>query len=96
MNRRHHRNAGWRGLVAALAVPTVVGAVLVTLPAPARAAQTIGYPTFTGPAVPQPPVGYTTGNMMQAIYNAESVRHRLLDGPAAGPVRATTRPRYAG
>ena len=39
---------------------------------PASAAQTIGFPTFSGPAVPQPPVGYSTGNMMQAIYNAES------------------------
>ena len=39
-----------------------------------------------------PPVGYTTGNTMQSIYDAESVRHRLLDGPAARPSAATTRP----
>ncbi|MGI5240571.1 discoidin domain-containing protein [Dactylosporangium sp. CA-139066] len=45
----------------------------VAVPAsPAAAAQTIGYPTFTGPAIPAAPVGYTTGNMMQTIYNAES------------------------
>ena len=27
----------------------------VSLAAPARAAQTIGFPTFTGPAIPAPP-----------------------------------------
>ncbi|BCB76071.1 hypothetical protein Pflav_024810 [Phytohabitans flavus] len=42
------------------------------LASPASAAQTIGLPTFSGPAVPQPPVGYTNGNMMRAIYDAES------------------------
>ncbi|NUP83879.1 MAG: hypothetical protein HOV96_40770 [Nonomuraea sp.] len=45
---------------------------LIVAGAPARADQTIGLPSFTGPAVPAPPVGYTTGNMMQAIYDAES------------------------
>jgi hypothetical protein len=54
------------------------------------AAQTIGYPTFSGPTVPQPPAGYTTGNMMQAIYNAESARtdfwmDRLLSRPGSDP-----------
>lgn len=44
----------------------------VSLAAPARAAQTIGFPTFTGPAVPAPPVAQTTGDMMRAIYDAES------------------------
>jgi hypothetical protein len=39
---------------------------------PAAAAQTIGYPSFSGPAVPQPPVGYTTGDMMRAIYNNDA------------------------
>lgn len=41
-------------------------------PSPAPAAQTIGFPTFSGPAVPQPPIGYTTGDIMRAIYNAEA------------------------
>jgi hypothetical protein len=56
----------------------------------APAAQTIGYPTFSGPAVPQPPVGYSTGNMMQAIYDAESGgtdfwMDRLLARPGNDP-----------
>ena len=46
-------------------------AALLAAP-PAYAAQTIGYPTFSGPAVPAPPVGYTPGNMMQSIYDAEA------------------------
>jgi hypothetical protein len=56
----------------------------------ASAAQTIGFPTFNGPAIPQPPVGYTTGNMMQAIYNADSGgtdfwMDRLLARPGSDP-----------
>ena len=39
---------------------------------PASAAQTIGFPTFGGPAIPAPPVAHTTGDMMKAIYDAES------------------------
>ncbi|MGO4751019.1 hypothetical protein AB4212_20795, partial [Streptomyces sp. 2MCAF27] len=39
---------------------------------PAAADQTIGFPTFSGPAVPAPPVAYTTGDMMRSIYDAES------------------------
>jgi hypothetical protein len=39
---------------------------------PAHAAQTIGFPTFTGPAIPAAPVGYTPGDMMKSIYDAES------------------------
>ncbi|MGS2648227.1 discoidin domain-containing protein [Streptosporangium sp. G12] len=39
---------------------------------PAHADQTIGFPTFSGSAIPAPPVSYTPGNMMQSIYNAES------------------------
>ncbi|MGR6922318.1 galactose-binding domain-containing protein [[Actinomadura] parvosata] len=45
---------------------------LVSVPAAAHADQTIGYPTFSGPAVPAPPGTYTTGNYMQAMYDAES------------------------
>ncbi|WP_329416188.1 discoidin domain-containing protein [Streptomyces sp. NBC_00704] len=39
---------------------------------PAAAAQTIGLPAFTGPAIPAPPVAYTPGDMMRSIYDAES------------------------
>ncbi|MEU5029599.1 discoidin domain-containing protein [Streptomyces milbemycinicus] len=39
---------------------------------PAAADQTIGFPTFSGPAIPAPPVAYTTGDMMKSIYDAES------------------------
>ncbi|MEN3608601.1 discoidin domain-containing protein [Plantactinospora sp. ZYX-F-223] len=56
---------------AVLAVVLAAGALVVPQTA-ATAAQTIGYPTFSGPAVPAPPVGYSTGNTMQAIYDAES------------------------
>ena len=57
---------------------------------PAQAAQTIGFPTFTGPAVPAPPVGFSTGNTMQAIYDAESGgtdfwMDRLLARPGNDP-----------
>ncbi|MFB9177939.1 discoidin domain-containing protein [Dactylosporangium sucinum] len=56
----------------------------------ASAAQTIGYPTFSGPAVPQPPVGLSTGNTMQAIYDAEAGgtdfwMDRLLARPGNDP-----------
>ncbi|MDQ7906213.1 discoidin domain-containing protein [Phytohabitans sp. ZYX-F-186] len=54
----------------AAGVVAVVTAAL--LASPASAAQTIGLPTFSGPAVPQPPVGYNSGNMMRAIYDAEA------------------------
>jgi len=60
-----------RGL-AAVCAAILAAAVLTVNSPPSFAAQTIGFPTFNGPAVPAPPVGYTTGNMMQAIYNAES------------------------
>ncbi|GIM89384.1 discoidin domain-containing protein [Paractinoplanes toevensis] len=56
----------------ALALTAVLATVVLTPPAPAFAAQTIGYPTFSGSAIPAPPVAMTTGNTMQAIYNAES------------------------
>jgi hypothetical protein len=55
-----------------LAAGTVAVLAAALLASPASAAQTIGLPTFSGSAVPQPPVGYTTGNMMRAIYDAES------------------------
>jgi hypothetical protein len=49
----------------------LVGSFLVVA-TPAQAAQTIGYPTFTGTAIPAPPVAMTTGNTMQAMYDAEA------------------------
>ncbi|WCN83292.1 galactose-binding domain-containing protein [Micromonospora sp. LH3U1] len=75
----------------AFAVTTVLAATLLSVPAtPAVAAQTIGYPTFSGPAVPAPPVGYSTGNTMQSIYNAEAGgtdfwMDRLLARPGNDP-----------
>ncbi|GIH03313.1 hypothetical protein Rhe02_13800 [Rhizocola hellebori] len=56
----------------------------------AQAAQTIGFPTFSGPAIPAAPVGFTTGNMMQSIYDAESGgtdfwMDRLLARPGNDP-----------
>ncbi len=61
----------WRRIVGALTATVVVGAIGVLTITPAESAQTIGYPAFTGPAIAQPPIGYTTGNMMQAIYDSE-------------------------
>lgn len=75
----------------AFAVTTVLVATLLTVPAtPAVAAQTIGYPTFSGPAIPAPPVGYSTGNTMQSIYDAEAGgtdfwMDRLLARPGNDP-----------
>ena len=71
-------------------VMTVVMVAAITTANSAPAAQTIGYPTFSGPAIPQPPVGYTSGNMMQAIYDAESGgtdfwMDRLLARPGNDP-----------
>ncbi|MEU8144990.1 discoidin domain-containing protein [Nonomuraea sp. NPDC048901] len=62
----------------------------LVLGAPAQAAQTIGYPTFNGPSIPAAPGSYTTGNMMQAIYDAESSgtdfwMDRLLARPGNDP-----------
>jgi hypothetical protein len=61
-----------RTLALLVSLVLFVTAAVATTGTPAAAAQTIGYPTFNGPAVPQPPVGYTTGNMMRAIYNNEA------------------------
>ncbi|WP_049567374.1 discoidin domain-containing protein [Nonomuraea sp. SBT364] len=47
-------------------------AALLAGGAPAHADQTIGFPSFTGPAIPAPPVAYRAGGMMRAIYDAES------------------------
>ncbi|MFG1967874.1 hypothetical protein ACGFJC_01040 [Nonomuraea fuscirosea] len=65
-------------------------AALVVAGAPAHADQTIGYPSFGGPAVPAPPGAYTTGDMMRAVYDAESSgtdfwMDRLLARPGNDP-----------
>jgi hypothetical protein len=83
--------SGWRPRSLPAAVAAVLAAgVLIGVGPPASAAQTIGFPTFSGPAIPQPPVGYTTGNMMQAIYDAERGGtdfwlDRLLARPGSDP-----------
>ncbi|MFC7643155.1 hypothetical protein ACFQX6_21650 [Streptosporangium lutulentum] len=71
----------------------LVSSAFLNLGHDASAAQTIGYPSFSGPAVPAPPVGYTACNMMQAIYNAESSGtdfwvDRLLGRPGSDPADA--------
>ncbi|MGW0591141.1 galactose-binding domain-containing protein [Streptosporangium sp. NPDC002607] len=60
-----------RSLTAA-AVTLLLTATSLTLGTSASAVQSIGLPTFSGPAIPAPPVSYTPGNMMQSIYDAES------------------------
>ncbi|MFB6396126.1 discoidin domain-containing protein [Polymorphospora sp. 2-325] len=79
-----------RPLALALAAVLTTGALTVPTATAAQAAQTIGYPTFSGPAIPAPPVGYNTGNTMQAIYDAESAgtdfwMDRLLARPGNDP-----------
>src|SRR5262245_17169534 len=82
--RRHRR---WLPL----ALTTIVAAATAVATAGSSSAeQTIGYPSFSGPAIPAPPVGYSTGNMMQAIYDAESGGtdfwvDRLLARPGSDP-----------
>src|SRR4051812_49631736 len=82
----------WKSRLALALSPVLTPSLAAAaLPAsPAAAAQTIGYPTFTGPAVPAAPVGYSTGNMMQSIYDAESSgtdfwMDRLLARPGNDP-----------
>ena len=74
--------------IATIAVLT--GSLLVVAAAPAQAAQTIGYPSFSGPSIPAPPVALTTGNTMQAMYDAEAGgtdfwMDRLLARPGNDP-----------
>lgn len=61
----------WRGIVGIAVTTTVVAAVGALTAGTAEAAQSIGYPSFNGPTVPAAPVAYTTGNMMQSIYDSE-------------------------
>ncbi|WP_051367268.1 discoidin domain-containing protein [Hamadaea tsunoensis] len=64
--------ASTRRWLAAFCAAALGAASLTVNAPPSFAAQTIGFPTFSGPAIPAPPVGYTTGDMMQTMYNAES------------------------
>lgn len=79
-----------RPLATAVAALLTTGSLLVLAEAPAAAEQPIGYPSFNGPSIPTPPVGYSTGNTMQSIYNAESAgtdfwMDRLLGRPGNDP-----------
>ena len=58
----------WRPLVI---VATLTSALLTAVVPPVNAEQTIGFPTFTGPAPAAEPVPYSN-RMMQAMYNAEA------------------------
>ncbi|MEO6088692.1 MAG: hypothetical protein ABIQ18_36840, partial [Umezawaea sp.] len=82
---RRAKRARWAVVLAAV----LVAAGTTTPLHPASAAQTIGYPTFSGPSIPAPPVGYNTGSTMKAIYDAESAgtdfwMDRLLGRPGGG------------
>ncbi|MFD4676003.1 discoidin domain-containing protein [Lentzea sp. NPDC058450] len=73
-----------------LTAPALALALIAGQTVPASAAQPIGYPTFTGPSIPAPPVGYSTANTMRAIYDAESAgtdfwMDRLLARPGSDP-----------
>jgi hypothetical protein len=80
----------FRRLLALPLVPALAVSLLTTAAPPAGADQTIGYPTFTGPALPAEPVGYTPGDMMRRIYEREASgtdfwMDRLLARPGADP-----------
>ncbi|MFJ7996195.1 discoidin domain-containing protein [Streptomyces sp. NPDC096310] len=55
-----------------LVVALVLLACSLLAAPPAHADQTIGFPTFGGPAIPAPPAAYTPGDMMRTMYDAES------------------------
>jgi hypothetical protein len=55
-----------------LLVALVLSLCSLVTASPVAADQTIGFPTFSGPAVPAPPVAYAPGDMMRRIYDAES------------------------
>src|SRR5215470_16755346 len=85
--------------LAALLVAVLSSGVLTAVSPAAHAEQTIGFPTFSGPALPAEPVGYTPGNMMRAIYDREASgtdfwMDRLLarqgPAPAASPSSPTS------
>ncbi|MFI5842174.1 MGH1-like glycoside hydrolase domain-containing protein [Catenuloplanes sp. NPDC051500] len=55
-----------------IALSSALVLALLTPAVPARAAQPIGYPTFTGGSIPAAPAALSTGSTMQAIYDAEA------------------------
>ncbi|MER5425553.1 Ig-like domain-containing protein [Streptosporangium roseum] len=61
----------WRRLTV-IVTAALLTVTTLALSRPAVAAQTIGLPTFGGPAIPAPPAAYTPGDMMRTIYDAES------------------------
>src|SRR4051812_12180108 len=71
MSRWNRPGVRWRKAVSAVAAVAVTAALTTANADAGRAAQTIGYPAFTGGAISQPPGGYTPGNMMQSIFDAE-------------------------
>ncbi|MGC7096050.1 discoidin domain-containing protein [Amycolatopsis lurida] len=75
-----------------LCATAVLTAAVLTVPtvSATSAAQPIGYPSFSGPPIPAPPVGYHPGSTMKAIYDAESAgtdfwMDRLLARPGNDP-----------
>lgn len=77
MVRTQHPTPGrgsrrWRGGIAATAALAVIGTTFLTAPAQAANAD-IGYPTFSGSDTPVPATGtgYTAGNQLQAIFDAD-------------------------
>ncbi|AXG82173.1 discoidin domain-containing protein [Streptomyces paludis] len=70
--RRPHVHLLRRLRTRSLLVALVLSVCSVVVAPPATAAQTIGFPSFAGPAIPAPPVAHTPGDMMRAIYDAES------------------------
>ncbi|NLT56179.1 MAG: hypothetical protein GXX79_16820, partial [Actinomycetales bacterium] len=78
------------GLAGATTALLIAGLLPVLLATPATAAQTIGYPTFSGPTIPAPPGTAGVGTTMQSIYDAESGgtdfwMDRLLARPGNDP-----------
>ncbi|WP_246635845.1 MGH1-like glycoside hydrolase domain-containing protein [Actinoplanes hulinensis] len=62
-----------RRLRAYTSILILILASLAVSPRPAHAAQPIGFPTFgNAGSIPAPPVGYSTGDTMRAIYDAEA------------------------
>ncbi|MFD9253030.1 hypothetical protein ACFVZP_24795, partial [Streptomyces bottropensis] len=70
--RRPHVLLPRRRRTRCLLVALALAACSVVAAPPAAAAQTIGFPSFSGPAIPAPPVAHTPGDMMKAVYDAES------------------------
>ncbi|MDG0813467.1 hypothetical protein [Cohnella rhizosphaerae] len=59
----------FKKMLSAVIAGTVAVSALVVPPAAASSAAAL--PTFAGPGAVTEPVGYSTGNMMRAIYDAD-------------------------